>query len=425
MRMIRLTPTSRLLIALIAGLIIGVALPSAGPDASRAVVSLVEPLGILWVNAIRMTVIPLVVSLLIVGIAGSRDTSAIGRVGLRALVLSLGMLVVAALAIVLVAPALMRGMPLDAAAVTALRQQASAPAAATTGAGLGFGAWITSLVPVNPFNAATTGALLPLVVFTILFALAASRIARGPGKVLVAFFRGAADTMLVLVGWVLRVAPVGVFALALPLAFRLGLAAAGALAYYLAVVAVVCLGLVIACMVFATLVGRIPLRELVRSAAPAQAVAFSSRSSLASLPALVQGAERLRLPTPVSAFFLPLAVATFRIGAVSGIVLGPLFLARLYGVQITPVQLASIALSGVLLSFSVPGIPGGNLLVIAPVLTNAGIPAAGIGILLAIDTAPDMFRTLANVTADMAAAVILARGSRETAAATDRADASR
>jgi len=227
---------------------------------------------------------------------------------------------------------------------------------------------------------------------------------------LVTFFRAVGDAMLVLVRWILAVAPMGVFALALPLASRLGLAAAGALAYYLAVVAAVCIALIVASMAVAAIFGRIPLRALLRAAAPAQAVAFSSRSSLASLPALVQGAERLDFPPSVTAFFLPLAVATFRLGAVTALVLGPLFLARLYGIEITPPQLATIALSSVLLSFSVPGIPGGSVLVIAPVLASAGIPTAGLGVLLAIDTAPDMFRTLANVTADMAAAVILARG---------------
>lgn len=405
----RLSTTSRLLIALVAGLAIGAVLPSAGADASRTIVSVVEPFGILWVNAIRMTVIPLVVALLIVGIAGSRDTRAIGRVGFRALVLCVAMLAMGAVAIALIGPQLMRALPLDPAAVDALRRQSSAPAIAT-GGNTGFASWVTSLVPVNAMNAAAEGALLPLVVFSILFALAASRIEPGPRAALVTFFRAVGDAMLVLVRWILAVAPMGVFALALPLASRLGLAAAGALAYYLAVVAAVCIALVIASMAVAAIFGRISPRALLRAAAPAQAVAFSSRSSLASLPALVQGAERLGFPSAVTAFFLPLAVATFRLGAVTALVLGPLFLARLYGIAITPAQLATIALSSVLLSFSVPGIPGGSVLVIAPVLASVGIPAAGLGVLLAIDTAPDMFRTLANVTADMAAAVILARG---------------
>jgi Na+/H+-dicarboxylate symporter len=88
-----------------------------------------------------------------------------------------------------------------------------------------------------------------------------------------------------------------------------------------------------------------------------------------------------------------------------------LFLARVYGVPITPAQVASVAVSGVLLSFSIPGIPGGVFLVIVPVLAGLGIPVEGVGILLAVDVVPDMFRTATNVTADMVAAVVVSRGS--------------
>jgi Na+/H+-dicarboxylate symporter len=121
------------------------------------------------------------------------------------------------------------------------------------------------------------------------------------------------------------------------------------------------------------------------------------------------GEKQLELPPAITGFLLPLAVSTFKLGATIAITTSSLFLARVYGVPISPSQIASIAVSAVLLSFSVPGIPGGVLLIMLPVLAGLGIPAEGIGILLAVDVIPDMFRTLTNVTADMVAALITAR----------------
>ncbi|MGH7654547.1 MAG: dicarboxylate/amino acid:cation symporter, partial [Gemmatimonadaceae bacterium] len=142
----------------------------------------------------------------------------------------------------------------------------------------------------------------------------------------------------------------------------------------------------------------------------AQAVAFSSRSSLACLPAMLEPVrERLGMPVAFSSFVFPLAVTLFRCGAAIAQVTGALFVARLYGVPIGPAQLAAIGVTTVLTTFSVPGIPSGSIVMMVPVLLAAGIPADGVGLLLGVDTIPDMFRTTANVTGDVAAAVILAR----------------
>jgi Na+/H+-dicarboxylate symporter len=215
--------------------------------------------------------------------------------------------------------------------------------------------------------------------------------------------------MLVIVKWVLAVAPLGVFALAVPLAAKIGWSAAGAFAYYVTVVTIISLVTIVYLFFIGIIVGRADAKAYLKSGAPAQAVAFSSRSSLASLPALVQGAEAMQWPERIRAFFLPVATATFRVGAVAAMLTETLFLATLYGVPINAVQVISIVMTAVLLSFSVPGVPGGSVLVVAPVLTSVGIPVSGIALLLALDAIPDMFRTMTNVTADFAAGSILAR----------------
>jgi Na+/H+-dicarboxylate symporter len=191
----------------------------------------------------------------------------------------------------------------------------------------------------------------------------------------------------------------------------MGLAAAGALLGFIVLVSGLCVAFV-AFVLYpsAAVIGRVPLGTFARAIAPAQAVAFSARSSLAALPAMIEAAEtRLRFPPEISRFLLPLSASTFRAGSGVGLTVSVLFIARLYGVELDLTQIATIVLTVVLTSFSVPGIPNGSIIAMVPVLAAADIPIEGIGILLSIDTIPDMFRTGANVTGHMTAAAILAR----------------
>jgi Na+/H+-dicarboxylate symporter len=222
-------------------------------------------------------------------------------------------------------------------------------------------------------------------------------------------FRAISEAALTLVRWILELAPIGVFALAVPLAARLGVSAAGAVLYYIVVVAVLTTGFSLLVLYpLASIGGRVPILEFARAALPAQAVAMSARSSLASLPAMMESARtRLGLPEEIVSFFLPLAASTYRMGGAVGQVIGVVFLARLYGTPLGPTQLASVVVTVVLATFSVPGIPAGSIVIMAPVLMSAGIDMAGLGILLGVDTIPDMFRTTCNVTGDMAAATVL------------------
>lgn len=405
--------TAKVLIALTAGLAIGVAISTSDSAMLHAVPGYLEPIGTVWVNALRMIVIPLVVSAILIGITSLPDPRSIGRVGGRALVLSLVMLASAAMFAVLVGPPLLSMLTIDAGASAALRASASAASGDALERArniVGFGQWLADLVPTNPVKAAADGAMLPVIVFTLVFGLAMTRIGASDRDQFMRVVQGVYDAALTLVRWVLIAAPLGVFALTIPLAMRLGLAAAGAVAYYVGAVTAMCVAFMALLYLAAWLIGKQSPRVFARACAPAQAVAFSSRSSLVTLPALLEGAETvLRLPLPIRAFFLPLAVATFRTGSAIAIPVGVLFMARLYGVHVSAQQLVTIALTSIVTSFSVPGIPGGTIIVMVPVLLAADLPVASIGLLLGVDTIPDMFRTTTHVTADMAAASILAR----------------
>ncbi|MEP7001876.1 MAG: dicarboxylate/amino acid:cation symporter [bacterium] len=405
--------TTRVLIALVAGLAVGVAISSAASPALRAFPGYLEPLGTMWVNALRMTVVPLVFTSIVIGVNSLPDSRSIGRIGARALVLALAILASAATFAVVIGPIAMSLLRIDAAGAAGLRASALASSGAAVQSAqriVGFSQWLVDLVPANPIKTMADGAMLPLIVFTLLFGLAVTRIAADDRLALMRVIQGVYEASLTLMHWVLLAAPVGVFALTIPLAQRLGLAAAGAVLYYVAVVTVMCIAFMALMYVAAWLIGRQNPRTFARACAPVQAVAISARSSLVTLPAMLESADSiLHLPLAVRSFFLPLAAATFKAGSAIMIPIGVLFMARLYGVEVSTAQLVTIALMTIVTTFSVPGVPGGTIIVIVPVLLAVDLPVAAVGLLLGVDTIPDMIRTATHVTTDMAAATILAR----------------
>ena len=404
------SPTRRVLVALVVGVVIGVLVAQSHDARLLSVALSVEPLGILWVNAIRMTVIPLVVSLLITGVA-DRRSSDVGRLGGRAFLVFLGLLCFSSVYALLTVRWSMHWLHIDAATSAALRAGVSASASETSAAihsAPGFRDWLIGLIPSNPIRAAADEAFLPLIVFTLLFALAISRLEPKVADPLLGFFRALADAMLLLVRAVIMLAPIGVFALIVPTTARLGASAAGALGYYIVVTLVLATGLILLLYPLVAVITGSSMGRFARAALPAQAVALGTSSSLAALPALIEGAERvLRLPPAVRGFVLPLAASTFKIGSPVSKVTGTLFLAHLYGVQVGTTQLLTLVLASVLLSVSTPGVPHSWLIVLAPMLASVGVPPEGVGLLMAVDVIPDMIYTTLNVTGYMASAAIV------------------
>jgi Na+/H+-dicarboxylate symporter len=403
---------SRVVIALLAGLVIGVAVAHArNPLLSRAV-AMLEPIGSIWINGIRMTVVPLVVSLLLAAVCRGGDAGRVGRLGGLSFGVFIALHVAAALIALAVIPGIMSYLPVDAASVVRLQADATAASAATTEqvrALPGLGQWLASLAPPNVVRAAADGAMLPLIVFTLLFALALRRIPQARRDAVLRVFDGVGAAMLEIVRWLIAAAPIGVFALVTPTAARLGLSLAGALGMYVVtyVGAMMLLGIVFC--VLGALGGGVSLPRFFRAALPAQAVAFSSSSSLASLPALIDSADRLGIPPSLSGFVLPLAVSSFKVVIGASWLTGTLFLARLYGVPLGVADYFTVVLAAMALSFATPGVPNGAFLLLAPVLASLGLPAAGVALLIAVDAIPDLFATAANVSADFAAAVIVRR----------------
>ncbi|MBI3569361.1 MAG: dicarboxylate/amino acid:cation symporter [Gemmatimonadetes bacterium] len=406
--------STRVVASLGAAIVIGTAIAFSGSAAAMHAADAVAPLGVLWVNAIRMTVVPLVVSLLITGIASAADVQSTAKLGGRTLLVFF-LLLVGSVAIVMpLAPLLFTLLPAGTGRMALPPGAAEwAGQAQTAAQGQSFGAWVTSLIPVNPVAAASTGAMLPLVLFTIFFAIAVSRTPAATRSTIVLFFQAVADTMLVMVRGVILLAPVGVFALLLPLAAHAGAAVTGAIGLYVVIYSLASIVMTLALYPVVAIVARVPLRTFARAAFPPQVIAFTTASSIASLPSSIEAAEgALRIPAATTGFVLPLAVSTFKYSAAVSWAVGTMFVSWFYAVPLHLPQLATVAFAAVFLSFASPGVPGGAFILLAPLLVAVGLPPEGVGLLLAIDAIPDRFATVSNVTGNVAAAVLVA-GRRE------------
>jgi Na+/H+-dicarboxylate symporter len=409
--------STRVIVGLGAGLAGGIAIAATHNPSLLSAADAVAPVGTLWVNAIRMTVIPLVISLVITGVASASDVKAVGRLGGRTLAVFIGMLAVATLIMIPLAIAVFAWLPhLIAVRPSLPPGAAEAAQSLTSGApSVGFASWLTSLIPTNPVNAAANGAMLPLILFTLLFALAIAKCPTVARTTLLGFFGAVKQAMFVLVRWVVRLAPIGVFGLMLPLGAHCGVGLAGAVGFYIFAYSAASVLFVLLLYPALAIVARVPVKVFARAALPAQLIAFSSSSSIASLPALVEGAEQgLKLPKEVTGFVLPLAVSMFKFAGPVAWPIGSLFVAWFYGVELHTSQYLTIAFAAIFLGFAAPGVPRGAFLMLAPLFLAIGLPVEGIGILIAVDAIPDLFATITNATGDLAATALVARFSSST-----------
>jgi proton glutamate symport protein len=400
-----MTRTRLILLALVAGLISGIALRVfVGHD--TAVASFLQPIGQLWLNALRMTLVPLVFCLMTAGVAALAGTAAgSGRPVVIAVAVFLILLVAASVVGTAVAESLMTlwpVKPIDMALATH-----SVPATTTPP---NFVSVLVSLIPLNPVAAAAEAAMAPLIVFAAIFGVAISKLPPVSRRVLIDFFRASADAMLIIVNWVLSAAPVGIFVLTLEAAANVGAGLALGLAQYVLLLSMV-LSIGLVCATLLGISSGVPPMRFLRAALGPQALAASTQSSMACLPSLVQSAEALGLPAPFVATTMPLAVTTFRFGNVFGGVAAGLIGAHLFGIHpgVGPIVLAIVI--GVLTNVGVIGLPGQAVLLAAygPIFTALGTPIEALTLLVAVFTLPDVLDTTCNVTADLAATALIAR----------------
>jgi Na+/H+-dicarboxylate symporter len=403
--------STRILIGLGLGLGSGILYSLCEIQALRFVPGLIEPVGSLWVNAIRMTVIPLLASLLVTAIAGQGSSGVAAQLGGRTIGLFVILITISCLYTLGLAPLLL--LLLD---ISPADSQALLEVTASTQIGPAelppFRDWLVNLIPANPFKAAVENNILPLMIFTALFAASLLYIGADQRASVVHFFAAIKDAMFVLIGWIMWLAPIGIFALVFPLAATLGVGVIGVLGTFIAIACGLVIGLTLLLYPAAAIAGNLSIRHFARVVAPVQIIGFSTRSSLAALPATFAATKALNIDEKVSGVVLPIAVTGFKFTSPVARTAGTYFVATLYGIELDFLELLIIAAAIGLFSFYSPGIPSGGLLIMAPVYLSLGLPVAGIGILIAVDLIVDMFITAGNVTANVFATLLLSQPRR-------------
>ena len=402
-----MSQAARILAALAIGLLLGIV--TAHANWAKQAADLAEPVGHLWLSGLQMTIVPLVVALLVTSIAEGAEAARGSRVAGRSFAWMVAILWLSAILGAVMVPLLLGVFPMPAHAADALRSALSGvkPVQSVPG----FGDFLRSIVPSNALAAAASDQILPLVVFTTVFAFALTRIPAEHRALIVNFFRAIAEAMIVVVNWLLWLGPIGVFALAYVVGVGAGGGAFAALLHYIAIVSSVGIVVWASAYLLAALGARLPLGRFAREVAPAQAVGFSTQSSLATLPAMLRSSEKLGVPVASSGVTLPLAVALFRATGPGMNMAVVLYIAHWYGMALHPAQIAMGVVVAAITTFSAISLPGQVSFVTntAPIALAMGVPLEPLALLIAVETIPDLFRTVGNVTMDVAVAATVGR----------------
>nr|WP_315457950.1 cation:dicarboxylase symporter family transporter [uncultured Sphingorhabdus sp.] len=405
-----MTRTWLILSALIVGLALGITSVRFVPDNLATMLKFADGLGGVWLDALRMTIIPLVVSLLVTGIAKTLDSARGDKVALRSVVVFIALLWISTAMAAILIPTLLAYWPMPEAAARALAsslgQGHSAPALPP-----GIVDFVRSIVPTNPVAAAANDALLPLILFTALFALALARLPAGQREPVVSFFETIGNAMLVVVDWVLKVAPLGVLALAYSVGARAGTSAIGALVHYVLIVSSAGLAAWVLAYPVARLGGKVGLIDFARAVLPAQAVALSTQSSLASLPTMLTATDKLGISEAIARVSLPIAVAIFRVTSPAMNLAVAIYVAHWMGIELSPSALFAGAAVTAITTIGSVSLPGqvSFLTSITPICVAMGVPIEPLALLVAVEMIPDLVRTVGNVTMDVAATSAIAR----------------
>ncbi len=398
----------RLQVAIVVGLVAGLALGLLAAITQNPLLLAfavgIDPIGVAFVNLLKMVVIPLVAAVIFVGVSSLGDLRRLGRMGAAAM----SFFAVTSVVGVLLGMGVMRALlPLASEAAA----QALAPQTVEAPALPGLVDFLVNLIPSNPFQAAADGALLPLIVFVVFFAAAVGALPKHQSEVLVGLARAVAAALIKLTHWILWTAPIGVFALAAPVTARAGWAMLQSLIAFVVAVLVALLAFIAVVYLPAIrMIGRMPVGQFLKGCVSPQVIAAATTSSPATVPAMLEAADdELRVAGAVSGFVIPLGAGLGRAGSAVFQGASVVFLAWLYGVSLAVSGIGGAVLATFVVSFTVPSIPGGSVLSLAPALATVGIPLDGLAVLLGVDRIPDMARTATNVTGTLAATVVVNR----------------
>lgn len=417
-----------LLLGVIAGLIVEQSITT---EAGEAVLQgwltqLIQPVGKLFIRIIFMIVIPLIFAAIVLGVAEMGDVRKLGRVGLRSLWFTLllsGTSVLVGLTLVnVLAPGKHLSPETREALISRYSSDASSKVAQGTSEGTPLAETMLSLIPQNPLAEAvnafapnyTGGGLIAVMVFSLFFGVAVAAAPEEKVAGLMAVLQGVFEVSMRIIGFAMKLAPVGVACLGFSLASTLGIGIFKSLGFY---VGVVVLGLALqqfgVYSLFLKIVGGYSPMKFFRQMKEVMLTAFGTSSSNATLPVSLRVAEtNLRLPSRISRFVLTVGASANQNGTALYEGVTVLFLAQVFGVDLTLTQQMVVALMCIVAGLGTAGVPGGSLPLVVGVLVTIGVPGESIAIILGIDRLLDMCRTCLNVTGDMVCAVLVSKGER-------------
>ena len=411
----------KIMVGLVLGVVTGLTANLLELGWLAALLDWIEPIGTVFIRLITMIVIPLVVASLLVGTASLGDLRKLGRIGGRTVAFYLCTTAVAVTLGLVLANLVRPGSRIDPGTrdrLSAAYTEQAAGAMQTAEAKPSVREVLLDMVPTNPIGAAADGELLPLIIFTIIFGAAVSLVAEERRRVLVTFFEAVNDTVMVIIDWVMRLAPYAVFALIASVVANFGLDLLRSLMIYaLTVVAGLLLHVFVTYSILIRFLARLDPRVFFRRIAQAQLVAFSTSSSNATLPVTMETAEeKLGISKEVSSFVLPLGATINMDGTALYQAIAVMFIAQIYGVPLGLMEQGTIVLTATLASIGTAGVPSAGIIMLILVLESVGMGAqtqAGVALILGVDRVLDMMRTAVNVTGDLTAASFVARAEGE------------
>ena len=404
-----------LALAVLAGLL-------AGPDHSLFGIryyAMFDFIGTLFLNALKMIIVPLIVSSIMVGIASVGGTHGLARLGSKTIIYymatSLFAILIGLLLVNLFAPGIIDGQPAN--QVLGLSEQHAAEASQKIGEkGVNDIAGVfLSMIPANIIAAAANGQMLGIIFFSILFGLFMTRIEESYAEAQYNFWNGLFQIMMKITDLVMKFAPIGVFGLVAKVIAGIDTSGLDELAqtlgmFFLTVLLALAAHTFIVLPLLLKFVGRVKPIKQYRAMAPAMLTAFSTASSSATLPLTMECVEKnAGVSNRTSSFVLPLGATVNMDGTALYECVAAMFIAQAYGLQLDFTTQFVIVVVALLTSIGVAGIPAASLVAITIILTTIGLPIEAVGLILAVDRILDMFRTSVNVFSDSCGAVIIAR----------------
>ncbi|MCE9677739.1 dicarboxylate/amino acid:cation symporter [Shewanella sp. AS1] len=387
----------QILVGMLLGMLTGIIL------GEQAVV--LKPVGTLFVNTIKMLIVPLVFCSLIVGVTSMQDTAKMGRIGFKSFVFYLGTTSIAIALGLGVGELLQPGAGLNMTPDAGAAAAKEVPSVMQT---------LINIVPTNPVAALASGQILQVIVFAVALGIALVLIGER-GQPAVKMFESLAEAMYKLTDMVMKLAPYGVFGL---MAWVAGAYGMDMLAPLIKVIIAVYLGCFLHVVGFysllLSLVAKLNPLQFFKGVRSALAVAYTTSSSAGTLPVSMKCAnESLGVNKKISSFVLPLGTTINMDGTALYQGVTALFVAQAFGIDLTWVDYVTIILTATLASIGTAGVPGAGLVMLTLVLTTVGLPLEGVAIIAGIDRILDMARTVVNVSGDLVATTIIAKSEDE------------